>query len=91
MKLRNRTLTRKEGEDRGRKPKDIKDCKTTISFSLYPKNLEKIELECSRRDISKSSFLESLIVDYFEGREKEKTENLEKDEKKTIDEIKPKR
>lgn len=89
MKLRNRTLTRKEGEDRGRKPKDIKDCKTTISFSLYPKNLEKIEIECGRRDISKSSFLESLIVDYFEGRKKKKTpENLEKDEKKTIDEIK---
>lgn len=85
MKTRNRILTRKEGEERGRKPKDIKDCKTTISFSLYPKNLERIELECSRRDISKSSFLESLIVDYFEGREKEKTpENLEKDEKKLL-------
>ena len=82
MNLRNRTLTRKEGEYRGRKLKNIEDCKTTISFSLYPKNLEKIELECSRRDISKSSFLESLIVDYFEGRTKEKTpENLEKDEK----------
>lgn len=85
MKLRNRILTRKEGEGRGRKLKDIKDCKTTISFSLYPKNLEKIELECSRRDISKSSFLESLIVDYFENREKEKTpENLEKGEKKLL-------
>lgn len=85
MKTRNRILTRKKGEGRGRKPKDIKDCKTTISFSLYPKNLEKIELECSRRDISKSSFLESLIVDYFEDREKEKTpENLEKDEKKLL-------
>ena len=85
MKLRNRVLTRRDGEERGRKPKDIKDCKTTISFSLYPKNLEKIELECSRRDISKSSFLESLIVDYFEGRTKEKTpENLEKDEKKLL-------
>lgn len=82
MNLRNRTLTRKEGECRGRKLKNIGDCKTTISFSLYPKNLEKIELECSRRGISKSSFLESLIVDYFEDREKEKTpENLEKDEK----------
>lgn len=85
MKLRNRILTRKEGEGRGRKLKDIKDCKTTISFSLYPKNLEKIELECSRRDISKSSFLESLIVDYFENREKEKMpENLEKGEKKLL-------
>lgn len=85
MKTRNRILTRKEGEGRGRKLKNIKDCKTTISFSLYPKNLEKIELECSRRDISKSSFLESLIVDYFEDREKEKTpENLEKDEKKLL-------
>lgn len=85
MKLKNRAFTRRDGEERGRKPKDIKDCKTTISFSLYPKNLEKIELECSRRDISKSSFLESLIVDYFEDREKEKTpENLEKDEKKLL-------
>lgn len=88
MNLRNRTLTRKEGEYRGRKLKNIEDCKTTISFSLYPKNLEKIELECSRRDISKSSFLESLIADYFEGRTKEKMpENLEEGEK-TIDEIK---
>ena len=85
MKLKNRTSIRKDGEKRGRKTKDIKDCKTTISFSLYPKNLERIELECSRRDISKSSFLESLIVDYFEDREKEKTpENLEKDEKKLL-------
>lgn len=82
MKLRNRALTRKEGEGRGRKPKKIEDCKTTISFSLYPKNLEKIELECSRRDISKSSFLESLIADYFEDRTKEKMpENLEEGEK----------
>lgn len=88
MKLRNRTLTRKEGECRGRKAKNIEDCKTTISFSLYPKNLEKIELECSRRDISKSSFLESLIADYFESRTKEKMpENLEEGEK-TIDKIK---
>lgn len=88
MKMRNRVLTRKEGEERGRKPKNIEDCKTTISFSLYPKNLEKIELECSRRDISKSSFLESLIVDYFEGRTKKKMpENLEEGEK-TIDKIK---
>lgn len=81
MKTRNRILTRKKGEERGRKPKDIKDCKTTISFSLYPKNLEKIELECSRRDISKSSFIEGLIVDYFGCKTEEKT-------KKTIDEIK---
>lgn len=88
MKLKNRAFTRRDGEGRGRKPKDIKDCKTTISFSLYPKNLEKIELECSRRDISKSSFLESLIADYFDGRTKEKMpENLENGEK-TIDEIK---
>jgi len=84
MKLRNRTLTRKEGEGRGRKLKNIEDCKTTISFSLYPKNLEKIELECSRRDISKSSFLESLIVDYFERTKEKMPENLEEGEKKLL-------
>lgn len=85
MKMRNRTLTRKDGEKRGRKAKNIKDCKTTISFSLYPALLVQVELECSRRDISKSSFIGGLIADYFEDRTKEKMpENLEKSEKKLL-------
>ena len=76
MKMRNRTLTRKEGEKRGRKRKDIRDCKTTISFSIYPNILEQVELVCSRRDISKSSFIEGLIADYFGCKTEEKQKKL---------------
>lgn len=70
MKTRNRILTRKEGEERGRKPKDIKDCKTTTSLSISPYLLEQVEQECRRQDISKSSFIGALISKYFEDREK---------------------
>lgn len=85
MKLKNRVLTRRDGEERGRKPKDIKDCKVTISISISPKLLEQAELECRRHNITKSSFIGGLIADYFEGRTKEKMpENLEKSEKKLL-------
>lgn len=82
MKLKNRVFTRRDGEERGRKPKDIKDCKVTVSISISPKLLEQAELECRRHNITKSSFIVGLIADYFEGRTKEKMpENLEKGEK----------
>jgi hypothetical protein len=82
MKLKNRVLTRRDGEERGRKPKDIKDCKVTVSISISPKLLEQAELECRRHNITKSGFIGGLIADYFEGRTKEKMpENLEKGEK----------
>lgn len=85
MKLKNRVFTRRDGEERGRKPKDIKDCKVTISISISPKLLEQVELECRRRYITKSSFIGGLIADYLGGRTKEKMpENLEKGEKKLL-------
>lgn len=82
MKLKNRVFTRRFGEKRGRKRKDIKDCKVTVSISISPKLLEQAELECRRHCITKSSFIVGLLADYFEDRTKEKMpENLEKGEK----------
>ena len=70
MKLKNRVFTRRDGEERGRKPKDIKDCKVTISISISPKLLEQVELECRRCNITKSSFIGELIADKLGKSEK---------------------
>lgn len=70
MKLKNRVFTRRDGEERGRKPKDIKDCKVTISISISPKLLEQVELECRRCNITKSSFIGKLIAEKLEKSEK---------------------
>ena len=84
MKLKNRVFTRRFGEERGRKPKDIKDCKITISISIHPKLSEQVELECRRRNVTKSSFIVGLIADYFEDRTKEKMPEIWEKVKKLL-------